>query len=74
MWETLVIYIDCFSYLLKAVGFADAEIKRRYPVITKQMTDKYMEYIVAKDSRYLCVLPLNTDNNLYKTLCELTNQ
>lgn len=37
----LLIYVDCFSLLLKADGFDDTEIKNAYPVVTKAIVDMY---------------------------------
>ena len=41
----LLIYVDCFSYLLQADGFADAEIRRIYPQVTKTLVDACPEFV-----------------------------
>ena len=30
LFQDLLVYVDCFAYLLKAVGFSDNEIKQRW--------------------------------------------
>ena len=41
----LLIYIDCFSLLLKAAGFDSDEIRTIYPRVTKTIVDLYPSYI-----------------------------
>ena len=41
----LLIYIDCFSLLLKADGFEDEDIRKIYPCITKTIVDQYPGFI-----------------------------
>ncbi|MDE5877141.1 MAG: hypothetical protein K2H47_06570 [Muribaculaceae bacterium] len=41
----LLIYIDCFSLLLKAAGFDEAEIRNIYPRVTKTIVDLYSDYV-----------------------------
>jgi hypothetical protein len=41
----LLIYMDCFSYLLSADGFSDDEIKRIYPRITRKIVEYCPNYI-----------------------------
>lgn len=41
----LLIYMDCFSLLLEADGFSDAEIKDIYPRVTRTIVELYPEYI-----------------------------
>lgn len=41
----LLIYMDCFSYLLSADGFSDDEIKRMYPRVTRTIVELYPNYI-----------------------------
>lgn len=41
----LLIYVDCFSHLLKADGFTDAEIRRIYPQVTKTLVDACPEFV-----------------------------
>jgi hypothetical protein len=41
----LLIYVDCFSLLLKADGFDDAEIRKVYPRITKTIVDQYSMFL-----------------------------
>lgn len=41
----LLIYVDCFSYLLWADGFSEEEIKRTYPRITKIIVDFYPDFV-----------------------------
>ena len=40
----LLIYMDCFSLLLKADGFLDTEIRSIYPKLTKVIVDLYPSY------------------------------
>ena len=50
LFGDLLIYIDCFSLLLKAAGFDSDEIRRIYPRVTKTITDLYPDYIdIAED-------------------------
>ncbi len=42
----LLIYMDCFSYLLKADGFTEDRIKKLYPKITRKVVESYPNYIL----------------------------
>lgn len=41
----LLIYIDCFSLLLKAGGFNSDEIRNIYPRVTKTIVDLYPDFV-----------------------------
>ena len=41
----LLIYVDCFSLLLKAGGFDSTEIRNIYPRVTKTIVDLYPDYV-----------------------------
>lgn len=41
----LLIYVDCFSLLLKANGYHNDEIRTIYPRVTKTIVDLYPDYI-----------------------------
>ena len=41
----LLIYMDCFSFLLEADGFSEEEIKRLYPKITRSVVESYPDFI-----------------------------
>ncbi len=41
----LLIYVDCFSLLLKADGFEDDFIRKVYPRITKTIVDQYPMFL-----------------------------
>ena len=41
----LLIYMDCFSLLLKADGFSDEEIREVYPRVTRTIVDLYLDHI-----------------------------
>lgn len=41
----LLVHIDCFSLLLEAAGFSDAEIRDIYPRVTKTMAQLFSDYI-----------------------------
>lgn len=41
----LLMYVDCFSLLLKAAGFSPDEIKDIYPHVTRSIVDLYPDYI-----------------------------
>ncbi len=41
----LLIYVDCFSLLLKASGFDGEEIRTIYPRVAKSIIDLYPEYV-----------------------------
>lgn len=41
----LLIYVDCFSLLLKADGYDNEEIRTIYPRVTKTIADLYPDYI-----------------------------
>jgi len=69
LFQDLLLYMDCFAYLLKATGYADSEIKRVYPIIAKQIVDLTSQYV--KDSHTL--IPFQV-TNIYKILCRLANQ
>lgn len=43
----LLIYVDCFSLLLKADGFDDEEIRTIYPRVTKTIAELYPDYVTA---------------------------
>ena len=69
LFQDLLLYMDCFAYLLKATGYADSEIKRVYPIIAKQIVDLTSQYV--KDSHTL--IPFQA-TNIYKILCRLAAQ
>lgn len=62
----LLIYVDCFSHLLKADGFSDNEIRKVYPKVTKAIVDLYPNYV--KNSVNLA--PLH-DTRIYSILLNL---
>ncbi len=66
LFQDLLLYIDCYSYLLKAVGYSENEIKRLYPAITKKIVDVMSQYV--KDSHTL--FPFHV-TKFYNTLCQL---
>lgn len=41
----LLIYVDCFSLLLKAEGYDSGEIRTIYPRVTKTIVDLYPDYV-----------------------------
>ena len=41
----LLIYMDCFSLLLEADGFPEAEIRDIYPRVTRTIVELYPDYI-----------------------------
>ena len=41
----LLIYMDCFSLLLEADGFSEAEIRRIYPRVTRTIVELYPDFI-----------------------------
>ena len=41
----LLIYVDCFSLLLKADGYDGEEIRTIYPRVTKTIVDLYPDYV-----------------------------
>lgn len=41
----LLIYIDCFSLLLKAAGFDSNEIRNIYPRVTRTIVELYPDYV-----------------------------
>lgn len=45
----LLIYIDCFSLLLKSAGFSASEIKDIYPRVTRSIVDLYPDYIDSNE-------------------------
>lgn len=61
--------MDCFSHLLKALDYADVEIRRVYPIITKRIVDVAQEYVLESRS----TLPINT-TCYYESLNKLVNQ
>lgn len=69
LFQDMLLYMDCFSYLLKSVGYADLEIKSIYPKIVKQIVDVAKNYV--KDSHTL--LPFHV-TNIYQILSRLANQ
>ena len=69
LFQDLLLYMDCFAYLLKATGYAESEIKRVYPMVTKQIVDVTGQYV--KDSYTL--MPFDCSNT-YRVLCKLAGQ
>ena len=65
----LLIYVDCFSYLLLADGFSEEEIKDIYPRITKTIVDFYPDSV--KDS--INLTPLK-ETPLYRILSNIVNK
>ena len=45
LFGDLLLYIDCFSLLLKAAGFKNDEIREIYPRVTKTIVDLYPGYV-----------------------------
>ena len=45
----LLLYIDCFSLLLKSAGFSSSEIKDIYPRVTRSIVDLYPDYIDSNE-------------------------
>lgn len=43
----LLIYVDCFSLLLKAAGYAEDEIRSIYPRVTHTIVELYPDYVYA---------------------------
>lgn len=41
----LLIYMDCFSLLLEADGFAEDEIRNIYPRVTRTIVELYPDYV-----------------------------
>lgn len=41
----LLIYVDCFSLLLKAAGFDYEEIRQIYPRVTRTIIELYPDYV-----------------------------
>lgn len=41
----LLIYMDCFSLLLEADGFPEAEIRKIYPRVTRTIVELYPDFI-----------------------------
>ena len=41
----LLIYMDCFSLLLEADGFSEAEIREIYPRVTRTIVELYPDFI-----------------------------
>lgn len=68
MFQDLLLYVDCYSYLLKAAGYSDSEIRRSYPIIARQLVDIYSQYV--KDSHTLAPFQ---GTNKYKILCRLAD-
>jgi len=69
LFQDLLLYMDCFAYLLKATGYADSAIKGAYPVVAKQIVEVTRQYV--KDSHTL--LPFH-NTNIYQILCRLAAQ
>lgn len=65
----LLIYVDCFSYLLLADGFSEKEIKNIYPQITKAIVDFYPDFV--KNSVNLAPLK---EARIYWILCNLAKE
>lgn len=69
LFQGLLLYMDCFAYLLKATGYADSEINRVYPIISKQVVDLTSQYVKVSHT----LIPFQA-TNIYKILCRLANQ
>lgn len=63
----LLIYMDCFSLLLKADGFPEQEIRGIYPKLTKAIVDLYPNY--TKNSVNLA--PLH-ETRIYEVLKKIS--
>lgn len=62
----LLIYVDCMSYILKSLNYTDAFIRSKYPVVVKDIVEKYLDYV--QDSYNLC--PFKT-SRFYRVLSHL---
>lgn len=62
----LLIYVDCFSLLLKAAGLSDYQIRTIYPKVTKLIVDFYPDYIKATANLVSFV-----STPIYGVLCKL---
>lgn len=63
----LLIYMDCFSYLLWADGASEEEVKRTYPHLVKTIVDLYPGYVKSTVN-----LALLKDTAMYHILEGLT--
>ena len=63
----LLIYVDCFSLLLKADGFKNEEISKLYPYITKTIADMYPMFL----KNTINLVPVH-QTQLYQILSNLT--
>lgn len=45
IFRDMLLYVDCFSYLLEADGFEEGEIRKLYPKITREIVETYPSYI-----------------------------
>lgn len=50
-WDRLLIYVDCFSLLLKGAGFGEKEIRDIYLRVTQTILDLYADYIYVPESK-----------------------
>ena len=44
----LLIYVDCFSLLLKGAGFEEKEIRKLYPRIVNSIVELYPDHITSR--------------------------
>lgn len=66
IFSDLLIYVDCFSYLLLADGFSEEKIKNIYPRITKTIVDFYPDFV----KNTINLAPLK-ETPIYGILCNL---
>lgn len=45
IFNDLLIYVDCFAYLVKAHGYSESDIKYQYPRIVKCIVDNKASYV-----------------------------
>lgn len=63
LFGDLLIYMDCFSYLLFADNFSEDDVKRNYARIAKEIVDHYPQYV----KNQINLAPL-VETNLYTVL------
>lgn len=45
IFNDLLIYVDCFAYLMKAHGYSESDIRYQYPRIVKQIVNQKLSYV-----------------------------
>ncbi len=63
LFNDLLTYIDCFSYILLAHGYSEAQVKQMYPRVVKMAVEQLAYYLKCQYT----LIPF-TSSNLYNNI------